>query len=192
MGGMVDSKAPKQEFWQPGTSMAYLADLYEKMRDDWGYSEGEVQVYLDNAFTLLDFENTMPLYTYLWPSKCKIGWGAGELLRILIKYSKGTEDQIEKAYQAARKVAIFTFMDSQLPTGGWSVMHYPLSELIPEMAFDYKPLKGMVNVPDSRIEGSETIFLPGEEITGEFLGEMKSIQMGLEELLDHRLKDEIQ
>jgi hypothetical protein len=64
-------------------------------------------------------------------------------------------------------------------------MHYPLSELIPEMAFDYKPLKGMVNVPDSRIEGSQTIFLPGEEITGEFLGELKSIQMGLEELLDH-------
>ena len=192
MGGVVDNKAPKQEFWQSGTTMACLADLYEKMRDDWGYSEGEVQVYLDNAFTLLDFEDTMPLYTYLWPSKCKIGWGAGELLRILIKYGKGTEDQIEKTYQAAKKVAIFTFMDSQLPTGGWSCMHYPLSELIPEMAFDYKPLKGMVNVPDSRIEGSETIFLPGEEITGEFLGEMKSIQMGLEELLDHRLKDEIQ
>ena len=64
-------------------------------------------------------------------------------------------------------------------------MHYPLSELIPEMTFDYKPLKGLVNVPDSRIPGSETIFLPGEEITGEFLGEMKAIQTGVEEALSY-------
>jgi len=185
ISSMVDNKDPKQEFWQPGTAMAFLANLYEKMRDDWGYGEEKVQAYLDNALMLLDFEDMMPLYTYLWPSKCKVGWGAGELLRVLLRYGKGTEAQIEKAYQAARKVAIFTFMDSQLPTGGWSCMHYPQSELIPEMAFDYKPLKGMVNVPDSRIEGSQTIFLPGEEITGEFLGEMKSIQTGLEELLSH-------
>ena len=64
-------------------------------------------------------------------------------------------------------------------------MHYPLSELAPEMAFDYKPLKGLMNVPDSRIPGSESIFLPGEEITGEFLGEMKSIQMGVKEVLNY-------
>jgi hypothetical protein len=58
-----------------------------------------------------------------------------------------------------------------------------LSELIPEIAYDYKPLKGIVNVPDSRINDSQTIYLPGEEITGEFLGEIKAIQSGLEELL---------
>ena len=74
-------------------------------------------------------------------------------------------------------------MDNQLPNGGWSCLHYPLSELAPEMAFDYKPLKGLVNVPDSRLPDSETIFLPGEEITGEFLGEMKCIQIGVEEAL---------
>jgi len=183
LGGMVDNKAPKQEFWHPGTVMAYLADLYEKLVEDWDYSAEQAQKYLDYAFALLDFEDTMPLYTYLWPSKCKVGWGAGELLRVMLKFNKDTDDLVEKAYQAARKTAIFTFMDNQLPNGGWSVMHYPLSELVPELDFDYKPLKDIVNVPDSKIEGSETIFLPGEEITGEFLGEMKSIQMGLEELL---------
>jgi hypothetical protein len=174
---------PKQEFWQVGTVMAYLAVLYEKMRECWDYGEDAAQTYLDNALILLDFEDTMPLYTYLWPSKCKVGWGAGELLRVLVKHRKGTREQIEKAYRAARNVAIFTFMDNQLPNGGWSCMHYPLSELAPEMAFDYKPLKGLLNVPDSPIPGSQAIFLPGEEITGEFLGEMKSIQVGLEEAL---------
>jgi hypothetical protein len=64
-------------------------------------------------------------------------------------------------------------------------MHYPLSELIPEIRYNYKPLNGLVNVPDSRIIGSKTIFLPGEEITGEFLGEMKSIQKGLKEVLGY-------
>lgn len=181
---LVDNKAPKQEFWQPGTVMAYLAVLYEKLLEDWNYSENEAQKYLDNAFILLEFEDTMPLYTYLWPSKCKVGWGAGELLRVLVKYDKGSKEQIDKAYRAAKKVAIFTFMDNQLPNGGWTCMHYPLSELIPEMAFDYKPLKGLVNVPDSRIPNSKTIFLPAEEITGEFLGEMKSIQTALEAVLE--------
>lgn len=183
ISGMVDNVGPKQEFWQVGTSMAYLAVLYEKLIDDWKCSENDAQVYLDNALLLLDYEATMPLYTYLWPSKCKVGWGAGELLRVLVKYKKGTDEQIEKAYEISKKVAIFTFMDNQLPNGGWSCMHYPLSELIPEMDFDYKPLKGVVNVPYSRIVGSNTIYLPAEEITGEFLGEMKSIQLGLEELM---------
>jgi hypothetical protein len=185
VSSMVDNKAPKQEFWQVGTTMAYLAVLYENMRENWGQNEDEAQIYLDNALMLLDFEDTMPLYTYLWPSKCKVGWGAGELLRILVKYRKGTEEQIEKAYRTARNVAVFTFMDNQLPNGGWSCMHYPLSELAPEMAFDYKPLKGLVNVPDRPIPNSETVFLPGEEITGEFLAEMDSIQRGVEEALDY-------
>jgi len=188
ISGVVDNKDPKQEFWQPGTAMAYLVILYETLIEKWGYGDDKANIYLDSALTLLDFESIMPLYTYLWPSKCKAGWGAGELLRVLLKFGKGTDDQIEKAYRIAKKVAIFTFMDNQLPNGGWSCMHYPLSDLIPEMSFDYKPLKGIVNVPDSRIEGSSTIFLPGEEITGEFLGEMKSIQTGLEELLKYLQK----
>jgi len=82
-------------------------------------------------------------------------------------------------------VDIHTHKTDGLPNGGWSCMHYPLSELIPEMAFDYKPLKGLLNVPDSRMPDSETIFLPGEEISGEFLGEMKCIQTGVEEALSY-------
>ena len=179
ISGLVDNRAPKQEFWQVGTTMAYLCTLYDILRSQWGYEAQKAQPYLDNAFALLDFEATMPLDTYLWPSKCKVGWGAGELLRVWVKYDLGTEAQRETAYQAACKTAMFTFMDNQLPDGGWACMHYPLSELIPEIAFDYKPLKGLVNVPDQRIPGSQTIFLPREEITGEFLGEMKAIEESL-------------
>jgi hypothetical protein len=179
----VNNREPKQEFWQVGTSMAYLCDLYEAMKEKWGYSEDAAQPYLKSAVRLMEFEDTMPLYTYLWPSKCKVGWGAGELLRLLVKYGSKDEALMGMALRACKRVAIFTFLDNQLPSGGWSCMHYPLSESAPELKFDYKPLKGLVNVPDARIAGSRTIFLPPEEITGEFLGEMSSIERGLRALL---------
>ncbi len=179
IAGMLDNRQPKQEFWQVGTTMAYLASLYDTSRERWQRDAASLAPYLEAALALLDFETTMPLETYIWPSKCKMGWGAGELLRVLVKYQLGDEQTRETAYQVARKVAIYTFMDNQLPHGGWSCMHYPLGELIPEMAFEYKPLQGLVNVPDQRIPGSQTIFLPSVEISGEFLGEMKAIEVGV-------------
>ncbi len=63
-------------------------------------------------------------------------------------------------------------------------MHYPLDSRIPEMAFSYKPLKNIVRVPDEYIEGSNTIWLPAEELTGEILGEMKVVEQGLAEWLE--------
>jgi hypothetical protein len=179
IGKLVDRQSPKQEFWQVGTAMAYLATLYETLRCRWEYTAREAQPYLDAALALLDFEAAMPLDTYLWPSKCKVGWGAGELLRVLVRFRLGTPEVLEGAYRIAERVAIFTFLDNQLPGGGWPAMHYPLGEAIPEMALSYKPLKGTVWTPDARIEGSKTIYLPSEEITGEFLGELKAIEQGV-------------
>ncbi len=123
--------------------------------------------------------STMPLDTYLWPSKCKVGWGAGELLRVLVRHRPEDLETIERAYRVAERVAVFTFIDNQLPHGGWPWMHYPLSEQIPEMAFSYKPLKDKVWPPPEPIAGSQTIFLSSEEITGEFLGELKAIEQGV-------------
>jgi hypothetical protein len=176
---VVDLQHPKQEFWHVGTAMAYLAVLYDTMRSRWKCTAQEAQPYLDAALALLEFESAMPLDTYLWPSKCKVAWGAGELLRILVQYQLADEATLERAYRVAERVAMFTFLDNQLPGGGWPAMHYPLSETIPEMDFSYKPLKGVVWTPPERIAGSQTIWLPGEEITGEFLGEMKSIEQGV-------------
>ncbi len=179
IGMMVDRQSPKQEFWQQGTAMAYLVFLYDTMRSAWNQSPEAAQPFLDAALALLDFEAAMPLETYLWPSKCKVGWGAGELLRVMCRYQLGDDALREKAYTVAAKVGIFTFLDNQLADGGWSHMHYPLRNDIPELAFSYKPLSGTVAVPLGRIEGSQTIYLPREEITGEFLGEMKAIEQGV-------------
>ncbi|MHA1564552.1 MAG: hypothetical protein ACTSX7_04495 [Alphaproteobacteria bacterium] len=176
---IVDRYHPKQEFWHVGTAMAYLAVLYDTMKRRWNCTEKEARPYFEDALALLDFESTMPLDTYLWPSKCKVGWGAGELLRVLIEHDQGGPELIEKVYHVVERTAIFTFMDNQLPSGGWSHMHYPFSDSIPEMAYSYKPLKGIVYAPPHPIEHSETVFLSSEEITGEFLGEMKSIEQGL-------------
>ena len=49
----------------------------------------------------------------------------------------------------------------------------------PRSTFSYKPLKGTVHVPTEPIEGSKTIWLSSEEITGEFLGELKSVEQGV-------------
>lgn len=176
---VVDTKHPKQEFWNVGTAMAYLADLYDVARRGWGRGEEETRAYLDAALALLDFETLMPLDTYLWPSKCKVAWGAGELLRVLVTHHPDRIESIEKAYRAAERAAVFTFLDNQLPSGGWSPMHYPLDDSIREMAISYKPLKNTVWAPPEPIDGSKTIFLSGEEITGEFLGEMKSVEDGV-------------
>ncbi len=182
-GKVVDLEGPKQEFWQMGTTIAYLVVLYEAIRDGWG-DEAEAQPYLEAALSLLDFEAAMPLETYLWPSKCKAGWGAGELLRVLRKYDLGTEEQMEAAYQVARKVAVHTFMGNQLPTGGWSAMHYPFSELDPEYGLSYVPSRGRVNAPQRAVEGYK-LYLPPEELTGEFLGEMETIYRGFEAYRQH-------
>ena len=179
ISSLVDTCDPQQEFWQGGTVMAYLALLYDILRSKWGESASKAQPYLDAAIELLGFEARMPLDTYLWPSKCKACWGAGELLRVLVKYQPEDVTTIEQAYRVGERVAVFTFMDNQLPHGGWSCMHYPLSEQAPELAFSYKPLKNTVRVPTHRIDDSQTIFLPQEEITGEFLGELKAFEQGV-------------
>lgn len=187
---VVDRHRPKQEFWQVGTAMAWLATLYDTLRSRWRASPEEARPYLDAALALLEFEAAMPLDTYLWPSKCKVGWGAGELLRVLVKYDSADAGTIERAYRVAERVALFTFLDNQLPHGGWPAMHYPLSECIPQMDFCYKPLKHLVHVPAERLPGTQTIWLPSEEISGEFLGEMKAIEEGVAAMLEKAREQE--
>jgi hypothetical protein len=175
-GQVVDLVAPRQEFWQVGTAMAYLVDLYEALTGRWDATEAEARPYLDAAVALLEFESRMPLETYLWGSKCKVGWGAGELLRVLVERRMGDPTLVEQAYLVAERVAIFTFLENQLAGGGFPPLHYPLRDDCPELGFHYRPLKGTVRVPDKKVTGSDTIFLPAEEIAGEFLGELKPIE----------------
>jgi hypothetical protein len=179
IGKLVDVERPKQEFWHVGTAMAYLAVLYDVMRSEWNDDEAKARPFLDAALLLLEFEAMMPLDTYLWPSKCKVGWGVGELLRVLVEHGLGDEETIQLAYRVSERVALFTFLDNQLAHGGWPAMHYPLSDDVPETAYSYKPLKNTVWVPADPTGNPQTIFLPAEEISGEFLGELKSIEQGV-------------
>ena len=179
IGQVVDRHSAKQEFWQVGTTMAFLAAYYETACGQWNCSEADVRPYLDAALELLAFEDAMPLDTYLWPCKCKVAWGAGEVLRVLIERGLGTDEQVEQAYRATERTAIFTFLDNQHPDGSWSCMHYPLSERIPEMAVSYKPLKGIVHAPPRPITDTEAIFLPAEEVAGEFTAEMAYAARGV-------------
>ena len=105
--------------------MVFVADLYDTMRDQWGFDVEETQEYLDAAIALLDFEDTMPLYTYFFPSKCKVAWGTGALLRVLLKYGLGSQEQLDQLYRANKRVFVYTFLGSQLPDGSWPPVNYP-------------------------------------------------------------------
>jgi len=181
--GRVNLVNAKQEFWQVGVIMSYLALLYDVARSRWNVTD-EAEPFLKMALELNEFEARMPLYTYRYPSKCKVAWGAGELLRVLSKYGVGTRDQIEKALNAATNTLVTTFIDNQLPDGGWSCEHYVTRTTDPEYQFEYKPLKGIVNVPTHPLQGSRASFITGEEIAGEFLGEIKAAEQGLVALID--------
>lgn len=184
---LVDRAQPT---WQTGTIMAYLSVLYDTMREKWNYSDSDAEKYLMATYPVIEFEDRMPYYTYFWPSKCKVAWGAGELLRVLLKYGKGDDDLKEKAYKAAKNTCLTTFIDCQLPHGGWANLHYPLSKSIYEYYLDYKPIKGISNVPDTPTKNDNvtTIYLPAEEITGEYLAEMRSAEKGIDSYLKYFTK----
>ena len=82
---------------------------------------------------------------------------------------------VDPAHEARGKGA----MSNPLLDEGLKPTSRTLSEEIPEIAFSYKPVKNTVRVPPAPIEGSNTIYLPPEEITGEFLGELKAIEQGV-------------
>jgi hypothetical protein len=181
--GRVNLVDAKQEFWQVGVIMSYLALLYDVARSRWNMSD-EAEPFLRMALELNEFEARMPLYTYRYPSKCKVAWGSGELLRVLSKYRVGTKGQIDKALAATANTLVTTFIDNQLPNGGWASEHYVTSKKDPEYQLEYKPLKGTVNVPTHPLPGTRTSFITGEEIAGEFLGEIKTAEVGLMTLID--------
>jgi hypothetical protein len=136
--------------------------------------------------SLADFEDTMPVYTYYYPSKSKVLWGAGALLRVLLKYGLGTEEQFDRLYRASKRVFVLTFLGAQMPDGSWPAIHYALKDDSPELQFDYRVLKGLTLYPADEITGTTTCsYLPAVEVTGEVLGEIAAMVEGLTSLLEH-------
>lgn len=69
---VIDTEKNVQNFYFPGITAGYLADLYIIT----GKSE-----YLDAACSFMDFDLRTPAESLGWVSKCKVAWGAGLVYR---------------------------------------------------------------------------------------------------------------
>lgn len=106
----ADRKRSKQHFFYAGAIMGFLSDIYR--------ATGQNK-YLDGARTLFDFERGMNSRGFVWPSKCKVGWGAALL------YAATGETAHRKM---AEKVADVTFLKAQRPDGSWDQFQAPFSD----------------------------------------------------------------
>ena len=163
----IDTKTIKQPSWVTGTCIALLADLYAINKN---------RTCLDAACKLADFEARCDYRQLFWPSKCKCGWGEAELYRV-------TADPMHR--KLAADVARVTFLDAQLPHGGWSHMFYPVKEDGGWRKAVYGGPERSVpeNLPDDGSYGR----LSSHEITGEFMGELGRIKVAFQDVL-HRLR----
>jgi hypothetical protein len=159
----VDTVGEKQQFYHIGTAMAALANFY--------ILDGGSK-YLESATRLGDFERRLNPAGPLWPSYCKIGWGAAALYR-----ATGFPAHRE----IAAKVSESTFMGSQTPAGGWTDMYYPIRD---HGAWESVKYDGPGQVHGDIPRDGSWERLSGQEITGEFLAEMGFTLRVFEEALD--------
>ncbi len=148
----VDTVKTRQHFYYIGTAMAALADVYALT--------GQVR-HLEAALALAAFEERLNPQGLLWPSYCKVGWGAAQLYAV-------TGAPAHR--RMAANVSEVTFMGAQTSSGGWEDMAYPLRDhgAWERVAYDGS---GRGNARALPQDGTWAL-LAGEEITGEFLGEM--------------------
>jgi hypothetical protein len=185
----VNNRDANQMGWNLGCALAFLADLYAALRHDQTRSDPTgrtYQEYIKAILTICQFEDTMPLETYFYPSKCKVVWGTGRVLDIFLRYGLAIEEDLDRLYRISKRVFVHTFLGSQLPDGSWPGIHYPLHDDAPELQFDYRVLKGLTLYPQTPIRGSATCsYLPAVEVTGEILGEIGALLEGLSPLIDY-------
>jgi len=186
----VNNRDANQMGWNLGCALAFLADLYAALHHEPSVSDATsdrtYQEYIKAILTICQFEDTMPLESYFYPSKCKVVWGTGRVLDVFLRYGLATEEDLDRLYRISKRVFVHTFLGSQLPDGSWPGIHYPLNDDAPELQFDYRVLKGLALYPQSPIRGSATSsYLPAVEVTGEILGEIGALLEGLSPLLDY-------
>jgi hypothetical protein len=168
--------------WVIGCGIAFLADLYDALRERWDREEDAAE-YLDAALALLAFEDEMPYESYFYPSKCKVAWGAGVLSSVLTKYGLATDEAMDKIYRAGKRSYLYTFLATQRVDGSWSDVYYPSSSAGPEVDFDYRLATNIDCLPvDPAVpyESATGAVLNGIEITGEFIAELEYLKQGVE------------
>jgi hypothetical protein len=146
----VDTLRSKQHFYQVGTAMAALSEMY--------VATGEAG-YLGAARRLFEFTDRLNPLGLRWPSYCKIGWGAAKLY---------AATGLPEHRALAANVSEATFMAAQMPKGCWHSMYYPLRDRGAWETFDYDGSE--TGQPPER-DGSWAV-LSAHEITGEFTAEM--------------------
>lgn len=152
MNYLINTRKVAQPSWATGTTIALLADVYT--------ATGQ-EKYLAAAITLADYEKQCDPKQLIWPSKCKVAWGMAELYRI-------TGDPEHRKLCAS--VNRTTFIEAQGESGGWSAMYYPIRE--DGVWRDLVYTKTGHNVPESLPDDGSYLRLCGQEVTGEFMGEM--------------------
>jgi len=180
---VLSNAKPKQQFFQTGAIMAALARLADSLLSRRRPDRARARKFLEAAFELLRFEQTMLAEGYEWPQKCKIAWGGGDLLTTALRHRRASPEQLLALYRATRATVVSTFFDSQRPDGSWGGDSIPLQDNAPEFDYDYKLLRGQSNAP-LRPTGSKTCaWAQPIEITGEFLGEIAVARRGISFLI---------
>jgi hypothetical protein len=180
--------------WVMGCCIAFLSDLYDALITRWSTPDVQASSYLDAARKLASYEAVMPLETYHFPSKCKVAWGAGRLLSVLLAHRPDDQDAIDNAYRIGKRTYLYTFLGTRLASGGWGPEYYPLSSEAPELAYDYRTLEGLSAVPvDEGAEKSGTsIMLSAAEITGENTAELQYFAIGVKDLFESFARGDIE
>ena len=107
---LLDTTRAKQHFFYAGISGGFLADL--------GMLTG-CSRYVEAARGYLDFDLRTNPDGFRWPSKCKVGWGAGLL------YRATGED---KYRTLAQRVADITWCEAQQSDGSWQGLQFPIAD----------------------------------------------------------------
>jgi hypothetical protein len=170
-----------QPGWVIGLMMAYLAAL-AKAADDSGR---DASSYVAAACSLIDFEERMPVESYFNLNKCKLAWGAGELLRYFcLRGDLQDTGYLQKLYAIGVRVYSLTFLLSRLQSGAWSHDFYPLDSDSAEMGIDHRSFEGLSALPDGLWrEAAEThVVVSAIEVTAENLAWLRHFEMGVDAL----------
>jgi hypothetical protein len=148
LDGVVDAGvAAMQTTWRLGICMTFLAELYHACRTRW--SDGaDPEPYLEAALLVLGLQDRMPIETYFNLNACKVGWGAGRLLDVVVTHDRGTPTVLDQLYRACRRTYMHTFLGTRRADGSWTHDFYPLDSRAPEMAVDVRTLEGLPALPD--------------------------------------------
>jgi hypothetical protein len=185
LDSVVDAGATAmQTTWRLGIAMGFLAELYGACRD-WD-ADDDAERLRRAALALLDLQDRMPLETYFNLNACKVAWGAGRLLDVLLQHDAGDALVYDKLYRAGRRTYLHTFLATKRADGSWTHDFYPLDSRAPEMAIDVRTMEGISALPEPawRAERNGSAVVGELETTAEHAAWIVHLLEGMRRLRD--------